>query len=478
MRLEPGFLLQPLAALTKFSRAWRLGLYAFTVTAMIVGSGTWAVLNEQQQRQIEKNVIDDGQAKLRSLITPKLGALQTKIIESAAKGIDVTTVKEEAGNLSVTLFYGEVSVALLTKIDTLSQTLDALIASRAAADAERQRLEDEKLMGSLNGSVKEATSPIGSVSLTLSGTTTSKTTSSVSGGYAFRVRAGTYTLTASKSGYNTYRQTGVVVTAGQTLSQDISLTKASSSPPPPSDGGDSNGESSYQSLVVSTNRGSFSTLVAKFNLASGQFKVITDTANDDDCADGCATKSLGSFVSGVGGFAGINGTYFCPADYSSCAGQTNSFFWKVFNSRLNKMINNANGLGEYDPFIAFNSSGQARYFSSWDAHRGSGFEITAGINCKPALISSGNNILNEGSLDDKQRSTKSNRGAIGLNGQILYLVIAKSATVIDLASVMDSLDVSYAFNIDGGGSSAMIYNGSYKAGPGRGLPNALIVARR
>lgn len=466
-----------LTKLSHLSRVWRLTFYGLTTTAVIVSSGAWAVLSERDQRLREQETINDNQAKLRHQITPKLGALQTRIKNAETQGVDVATVKEEADNLSVTLFYGEVSVALITKIDTLEQTLATLLETKAASDAASLAAEAQKQMGSLNGSVKEGTTPLNGVGVSLGST---KTTTSATGSYALRVSAGTYTLIASKSGYNTYRKTGVVVTAEQTITHDITMTKAAASAPPPtsSGGGDSNGDSSYQSLVVSTSRGSFTALVAKFNLASGQFKVLTDTANDDDCGDGCATKSLSSYVSGNGGFAGINGTYFCPADYSSCAGQTNSYFWKVYNSRLGKMINNANGLGEYDPFIAFNSAGQARYFSRWDAHRGSGFEVVAGINCKPALISGGNNVLNEGSLDDKQRSTKSNRGAIGLNGQDLYLVIAKSATVIDLAAVLDAMDIEYGFNIDGGGSSAMIYNGSYKAGPGRGLPNALIVARR
>jgi exopolysaccharide biosynthesis protein len=43
---------------------------------------------------------------------------------------------------------------------------------------------------------------------------------------------------------------------------------------------------------------------------------------------------------------------------------------------------------------------------------------------------------------------------------------------------MDALDVDYALNVDGGGSSAMMFNGSYKIGPGRSLPNAIVVARQ
>jgi len=42
---------------------------------------------------------------------------------------------------------------------------------------------------------------------------------------------------------------------------------------------------------------------------------------------------------------------------------------------------------------------------------------------------------------------------------------------------MQSLGAENAMNLDGGGSVAMVYNGSYKVGPGRNLPNAIIFAQ-
>jgi len=39
------------------------------------------------------------------------------------------------------------------------------------------------------------------------------------------------------------------------------------------------------------------------------------------------------------------------------------------------------------------------------------------------------------------------------------------------------LGVKYALNLDGGGSSALYLNGSYIVGPGRSLPNAVILVK-
>ncbi|MBI4090347.1 MAG: phosphodiester glycosidase family protein, partial [Candidatus Kerfeldbacteria bacterium] len=38
-----------------------------------------------------------------------------------------------------------------------------------------------------------------------------------------------------------------------------------------------------------------------------------------------------------------------------------------------------------------------------------------------------------------------------------------------------ALKMDYAMNLDGGGSSALWYRGSYKVGPGRNVPNALVM---
>jgi exopolysaccharide biosynthesis protein len=49
---------------------------------------------------------------------------------------------------------------------------------------------------------------------------------------------------------------------------------------------------------------------------------------------------------------------------------------------------------------------------------------------------------------------------------------------MDLAAIMQAIGMENAFNLDGGGSSAMIYDGQYKVGPGRNIPNALIFIKK
>lgn len=458
------------------SHKWR-GLSLIVTFLIIIASlQAQSVLQKQQSDRLDQQLAVELEHNSQLQLVAAIKTLQEKIDAAKAIGADTAALEK-------------VIVEIKSRISDPTKTIEnfntirdqvAVVETLITTQTEINRVAElQRQSGILIGVVKEGEQLLSGVSLTLTyGTATTSTTSAADGAYTFTITAGTYTLTASKSGYNSVKKTGVSITAQQTTTLNLALTKTQAKTSTTTTTSTTNGDSKYEKISIATSRGSFSIHLSTFNLASGQFAVSTDTANDNDCADNCPTKSLSSYVSSNGGFAGMNGTYFCPADYSACAGQVGSFFWKVLNTRLGKMINANNGLGENDPFIAFNSAGTARYFSSWSSYAGSGFAGVAGINCKPALISNGNNILDEGSLDDKQRTTKSNRGAIGLKGQTLYLVIATSATVPDLAAVMDALDVDYALNVDGGGSSAMMFNSSYKIGPGRSLPNAIIIKRR
>lgn len=411
-----------------------------------------------------------------SLLKHSVGKLiGTKTAIDQAKGLGADTIQVEGDyqQTKETVFANAsaLTLAIYKQVVTVFNAATQTLTDRQAF------LNAEAQLGIVEGIVVTGNTALENVTVSFkSDTAEGSAKTDKSGQYHLQITAGSYTATASKSGYSSLSKK-VTVTAKQSVALDFSLTIYVAPPKTTANTGSAtNGDSSYSLQSVSSSAGTFSAHVAKFNLASGQFKVITDTANDTDCAADCPTKSLGSYVSLHGAFAGMNGTYFCPADYASCASEKNAFFWKILNYRTGTMINGSNGNGENDPFFAFTATA-GRYFSSWSSFMGSGYGAISGINSWPLLISNNANVLNINVLDDKQRYTKSNRGAIGLEGQLLYLVVAKSATVVDLAAIMDALGVDYATNLDGGGSSAMIFNGSYKAGPGRSLPNAIVVKR-
>lgn len=239
-------------------------------------------------------------------------------------------------------------------------------------------------------------------------------------------------------------------------------------------GGQSSTIHSYTKQSVIGNPGQFEVRMETFDLSSGKVRVITDTADDYDCTATCSVMSLRTYAEANSAQHGMNGTYFCPADYSECKSIANSFFWKIIDTKTGRMTNERSGLGENYPFLTFDSVGQPKYFSRWVDYKDSNFKAAAGIN-SPSLIQYGKINLDLSKLDNNQKTARSTRGAIAVKGNTLYLVQVYGATVPDSANVLKTLGVDHALLIDGGGSSAMLYENEYKIGPGRSVPNAILV---
>ncbi len=247
-------------------------------------------------------------------------------------------------------------------------------------------------------------------------------------------------------------------------------------------GGTSDSYSSYEEKQVTAGGGTFTVKIVTIDLASSGLEIITDTASDNDCETDCPVKPLEDYASANGGFAAIHGSYFCAADYGSCAATKNYFFYPVYNSRLGKMINDDQlKWPTTGPILVFDTNNHPYFLLSTQSFKDvATFEntysakIRAAIGNKPALIFNSANIVGTQELDDNQRTVKSYRGGVGIKSNKVYLVVASSATVIDLANVMESLGMEQAMNLDGGGSAALYYQGFYKVGPGRNLPNAII----
>ena len=87
--------------------------------------------------------------------------------------------------------------------------------------------------------------------------------------------------------------------------------------------------SGYSRQVVNTDLGEFLVDIVTADLNST--RVIVDTASDGDCGDNCPVLPLATYISRNGAYAGINGSYFCPTSYPSCAGKSNTFDTLLMN---------------------------------------------------------------------------------------------------------------------------------------------------
>ena len=230
--------------------------------------------------------------------------------------------------------------------------------------------------------------------------------------------------------------------------------------------------SGYQYFTIGTDRGNFSIHLVKIGLSG--LRVITDTADSSECYSNCTAKPLANYVSENGGFAGINGTYFCPPDYGWCAGKTNTFDCPVYNTRIGKLLHADKLFWNDRSMFVFDPGGGVHFYSQ--ARDYDGTPMKAAVVNFPGLVNNKQNIVGNYAIDSKSATAKITRDGIGVGGGYVWLVSAQSATVPDLASVFMALGVDYALNLDGGGSSALFYGG-YKVGPGRALPNAVVFAQ-
>ncbi len=227
----------------------------------------------------------------------------------------------------------------------------------------------------------------------------------------------------------------------------------------------------YSRQSVSTPNGNFVVDIIAGDI--GSTRVVVDTASDGDCGNNCPTLPLSTYVSRSGAYAGINGSFFCPTEYPSCAGKTGSFDLLVMNK--NKVyFNSSNNVYSTNPAVIF-GSGFVRFVGQalqWGRDTG----VDGVLSNFPMLVSGGG-VVFSGS-DDPKFGSKGARGFVANKGNTVYIGDVYNATMSDSAVVMKALGMDNAMNLDEGGSTALMFNGSYLAGPGRNIPNAILFLHR
>lgn len=204
----------------------------------------------------------------------------------------------------------------------------------------------------------------------------------------------------------------------------------------------------------------------------GSTRIIVDTASDSTCTRDCPALSLAEYVGRSGAYAGINGSYFCPADYPSCADKKNSFDTLLMNK--NKVyFNSENNVYSTVPAVIFLQGSMRFVGRSLDWGRDTGPDGVLAM--QPLLVSGGNN--NFGGDSDPKKGSKGSRSFVGNKGTTAYIGVVHNASVAEVAFVLKTLGLDNALNLDSGGSTAL-WSGGYKVGPGRNIPNAILFVRK
>jgi exopolysaccharide biosynthesis protein len=221
---------------------------------------------------------------------------------------------------------------------------------------------------------------------------------------------------------------------------------------------------------VQTDAGAFTVSIISADINST--RVIVDTASDSTCSNNCPVLPLATYVARNNAYAGVNGSYFCPTAYPQCAGKTNSFDLLLMNK--NKVyFNSDNNVYSNNPGVVF-GGGYIRFLSAvsgWGRDTG----IDSMISNYPLLVSGGNVAF--GGDSDPKHGSRGNRGFVANRGNNVYIGVVHSVTVAESALVMKALGMENALNLDDGGSTAL-WSGGYKVGPGRDIPNAILLCTK
>lgn len=227
---------------------------------------------------------------------------------------------------------------------------------------------------------------------------------------------------------------------------------------------------SYQNVEAAGQTFPISIIAADLNST----KVIIDTASDSDCSNNCPVMPLADYATRSGAYAGINGSFFCPTEYPSCAGKTDSFDTLLMNKNKH-YFNSDNNVYSNIPAAIF-SRGFARFVGrSLDWGRDTSPDAV--IANYPLLVAAGNITYSEAPNEPKF-GQKGERGFIATRQGMVYIGFVHRATMGESAQVMKALGMDEALNLDEGGSTALWFGGSYKAGPGRNIPNAVLFVNR
>lgn len=228
--------------------------------------------------------------------------------------------------------------------------------------------------------------------------------------------------------------------------------------------------SGFSQQSVNTDAGTFLVDIIAADL--GSTHVYVDTASSGTCTNDCPVLSLGDYVSRSGAFAGVNGGYFCPADYPSCAGKVNSFDTLLMNKNK-AYFNSDNNKYSTVPAVIF-GNGFIRFVGQ-SLDWGRDTSIDSMIANQPLVLSGG--TISFGGNGDPKMSSKSTRGFVANKGNTVYIGMIFNASVADMGHVGKTLGFENMLNLDDGGSAAL-WNGGYKVGPGRNLPNAILFVKK
>lgn len=228
--------------------------------------------------------------------------------------------------------------------------------------------------------------------------------------------------------------------------------------------------SGYRRQLVQTSIGDFMVDIIAADL--GTYKVVVDTASTSNCQDNCPVMSLSDFASRSGAYAAINGPYFCPATYPSCADKKNSFDTLLMN-KSKTYFNSDNNIYSSVPAAIFSTTSR---FVSKSSEWGRDTSVDSVIAGQPLLVFNSQAMFSGDG--NAKKTSKGSRSFIGATDNQVYFGVVHNATVADVSQVLTKIGIKNAINLDSGASTGLWFSGKHLITPGRLTPFGILLVRR
>lgn len=180
------------------------------------------------------------------------------------------------------------------------------------------------------------------------------------------------------------------------------------------------------------------------------------------------------------GVTGVNGVFFCPADYSECGGKTYTINEHYQNGEKTSGIYDSTG----DRVVFWWTKDKVPMLYQTDKiNKGKEWDIYEWFANHPLLLKDGENMLEywyDSYLVIWKLKDKSTRNFICSDKEKkhIYFWLVYNVWVDDEIPALVWIWCSDALNLDAGDSTSFVYNGRYMVGPGRKILDAVVIERK
>ncbi|MCH8518259.1 phosphodiester glycosidase family protein [Candidatus Gracilibacteria bacterium] len=190
-----------------------------------------------------------------------------------------------------------------------------------------------------------------------------------------------------------------------------------------------------------------------------------------------AVVNIDSLAASKNAISGINGVFFCPADYTECGGQNFTINERFIEGRDESFYNDTGDRGVF----GWNTDGTPFIYQTGQLNHTERLQIYEGLGNFPIIFFEGRNMLEQYhdlGLIDRRMTSPVSRHFICSNqsGTEIYFGSSTPTSLDSLAPALYGIGCYNALNLDAGASTQFLYNGRRLASGSRNILDGFVIS--